>query len=1283
MRYSPLLAVAVLFAGTPFAMCAGPEADLIFYAPFDGDTAAVVAGGKAEATCAIEPRFETGLRGQSLVIGGSPKAKQEMPGGPSPDGRRPRNSVYASEGNINLHQGTLCFWVKPLDWSGGDEDFNVLFYTHAGPNYFQIYKFFHDDRLLFLRGEQEKWTDTHYRSRDWRPGQWHHLAVTWSPEEMRMFLNGHLVCRRRVRFPLNDAASVEPFSVGPGGAWSHAFIGHSLVDEFRIYRRPLSREELQKLYLTDAAAVEHDSGLITLGERTPPQDGRIEPDTYSFDSTGLEYPTQPMVSPERSRYALSYDREFLYLATLTESSSAAGAAAPEGLDLLLSRSPSQMLTFSFFEDGSVASPSVESLRVKAVRVRNTRLDGLWLLEAAIPFRVLDMPHAPDGQTWRMNLVRHYGTRATTISLAPVAGSETNRSHFIALVFRPDAPAIRFADWTDREKRQSAQVVDVRPARQDSDIRWEGIRDTTESYGLQTRSEPLFSKGRATPYRSPVWQLGIGADFSLNEQRIVETKGGVSTTLYVRKTVSESNDPLRVFYLYTQAGKRLVVSGLGRADGGIRACFLRPDGSEAFRAEHLLPVEASYFSETFDLDFSKLTPGRYSVKIDHVAPDGKATETWRQAYLVPGPDHPAFHPYVDPEARQVPAPWTPVELTGDRSPEARGETKWCVTTWGRTYGFSGPLLLSSLVSQNEEILSAPARLRLNGQPLVPVTPMHRDEPSVSPMLVEWAQATDLGPFHADSKIKMHFDGYCEVELKLAPDDAKPAQIRSLSLDIPLQAEAATMVRDAKIAPLVGSKTGAVGDSWHQGFAGGQGGAYLWVGNDRVGLNWIAQDLENWHNKQPDRQVELIREGDTVLLRLNLIDSPWTPEAPLVYRFGFMLTPSRPLDRAVLRRREHKEFQMWCQPWRNFAVPDYDTADIATIRDALSRVAIGADEVFLYLGVDLTSPFTPEWPWFVEEWKGPQGEYGKWTGSFRDPVLRDRNTYSDGSIHVDAFFNWMQQTRATFFERAKTPLIPEAHSYYFDTGPMVIPRYREQAINVYRMIRRTGPEARIYTHQGWPRVMPYQHFTDMICGGEGVGATVSQKGNYYDLLTPEMFRATFSPYIWGMKTVFLDMSVRMLKEENPERLLSFDLNDPSFRRPLLHVYGYCVVHDVDIHDPNEQSKPLRETIWAAQDSLGWDADVVFHPYWEDDAVRRVSPNSSRVMASAYTKAGKMILAVVNDTDEEQEVELRLDLDRLGVTAGGEASDVWDPEKCYRLDARWKDTVPARGFRMILWD
>ena len=417
--------------------------------------------------------------------------------------------------------------------------------------------------------------------------------------------------------------------------------------------------------------------------------------------------------------------------------------------------------------------------------------------------------------------------------------------------------------------------------------------------------------------------------------------------------------MKTLFFYTQDKKRLVVSAQRRADGQIQARFQRPDGSAAFQALQPIPSDASYFNAVFDLDFTKLTPGDYTVKIDYVAPNGTVLETCEQAYRVPGEDSPEFIKYVDSDADKVPPPWTLMKSDGNK-----------VETWGRKYDFSGGFLFSSLQSQGQELLAAPAALRLNGKDLPPGTPPTPHLTTASALSSILEKNADLGELKVESRIKTHFDGFCEIAMTIIPGE-KGQKVNTLSLDIPLRGDITSLVRDNKI--LHGGKSGNVGDYWCQSLIDNP---FIWVGDEKIGFNWLAPNLKNWHCRDNAKNVEIIRQGDTATLRLNLIDTPTLLDKPRTINFGFTLTPSKPLDPKIQRGRIDKDWQMWCQRWRYFAQPEYDTAN----RGMIAYDGKDTTETFLYLGYNFVSPFSPEWGFWEEEWRCLNGSraYGEWDG-----------------------------------------------------------------------------------------------------------------------------------------------------------------------------------------------------------------------------------------------------------------------------------------------------------------
>ena len=100
------------------------------------------------------------------------------------------------------------------------------------------------------------------------------------------------------------------------------------------------------------------------------------------------------------------------------------------------------------------------------------------------------------------------------------------------------------------------------------------------------------------------------------------------------------------------------------------------------------------------------------------------------------------------------------------------------------------------------------------------------------------------------------------------------------------------------------------------------------------------------------------------------------------------------------------------------------------------------------------------------------------------------------------------------------------------------------------------------------------------------------------------------------------------------------------------------------------------------LGWNEKTEFHPYYADDPALKVFPVSERIVASAYTNAGRLMLVVLNDTDKTQKINVRLDLKKLKTKPGLTGHDAFEPGLTWQLDHSWQGELPPRGVRMIVF-
>jgi len=233
----------------------------------------------------------------------------------------------------------------------------------------------------------------------------------------------------------------------------------------------------------------------------------------------------------------------------------------------------------------------------------------------------------------------------------------------------------------------------------------------------------------------------------------------------------------------------------------------------------------------------------------------------------------------------------------------------VSTWGRTYTLGKLGLPAAVLSQGEPVLAAPVRIvvvsggketivEAKGEPTFTETKEWR---------VRFEGKAEGAPLSLAARGWVEQDGMAQVELTYGPAGGKPVQLDALRLEFPLAA------RDAECLLCLGpggnfsarttivlppEKQGRLWSTFDTGAKGSGmavGSFYpcIWVGNERRGLLWYANNDKGW---VPDDEVpahEVLREGNQVVLRNNLIGKPFTLAEPRTVTLCFMASPFRPL------------------------------------------------------------------------------------------------------------------------------------------------------------------------------------------------------------------------------------------------------------------------------------------------------------------------------------------------------------------------------------------------------
>lgn len=157
----------------------------------------------------------------------------------------------------------------------------------------------------------------------------------------------------------------------------------------------------------------------------------------------------------------------------------------------------------------------------------------------------------------------------------------------------------------------------------------------------------------------------------------------------------------------------------------------------------------------------------------------------------------------------------------------------------------------------------------------------------------------GALEAAWRTTWEYDGCARVELTLQPTGGQA--VDALTLEIPFSTEAAPLIHAnsdrirAPIAQRVPEGEGVVWDGskvacdeFIRNFC-----PYVYLGSAVRGLCWFAENDLNWGWDSQTPNMEVVREGEQVILRVHLVNTPTVIDAPRTITFGLLAAPVKPM------------------------------------------------------------------------------------------------------------------------------------------------------------------------------------------------------------------------------------------------------------------------------------------------------------------------------------------------------------------------------------------------------
>ena len=1137
---------------------------------------------------------------------------------------------------LNPRQGTVAFWLKPLDWDSSYTGMQTFFTARGDDGWLMIYKYPDygiksgaSNRLLFLFGKpaNNQYTIAQMNApNDFKRNQWRFVAATWEGDRMTLYLDGKPVTTDTAK-----AVPEKPFNTITLGAASDR-PGTTAIDELKIFTRLLTQTEIYQLYEASKPVKFSQVHAFTTGKvaAAPVLDGVIAPGEYSAGVTGmLEIDNKSRFAATQSDCFLAWDDRNLYVAMrtpadkLTAGGKDATVCWDDVIELFIApqQKRDQIAHWIVNSVGTVYCERNQNDRWSApnFRFQNRIAGGVWTWEAVIPFADLGTPPPQPGETWGINFCRTVTSpKVTYTSLGPSGGSYL--AGILPVTFRDDIPSY--------EIQRKGNLNDNR------------IKLTIAGTAqLQAR----FADG-GNVAGSEATGFGDTGTLQLN---VRDGDRSLYAATWEFEPVAQGWYFMQ--YLFTDIAKQEVHVGTyqpqplveGKPTKGTLS-LETPDGRVLAKTE----FEGKTCDYENAVSFAGVKPGAYRLHIELFDHLGKLLWNWQDDYRIYPATPPPWVGNTLGKSDRVPAPWTPVEVAKDT-----------VSVWGRSYRFAkGQLFPVEIISQGHEMLAAPIAL-VTDAGAIPGDTLEITRRNDTAATVRTTGGIPGLKVIVETTIE--YDGFAWFTLTLTPET--PMTVNRLAWQIPLKPEFARLrnLCDYKL-----QRTGATpAEKFTKNLLDEH--PVFWLGSDSVGLQWVAENLKNYNLNAPERALTVTPGTAATVASVQIFDHPVTIDGIRAIQFGLEATPVRAIDRKQRGWRIWRNIRINFNDLFNFySYPDPGRID-AKVEQERRNLEAGGCRVSPYMAVGAASPLSEEYKYYGDTWRlmpPPQG----WDRIRPDrvdlPGVRDNPKW----IHYRVCLNSASYRDFYLEKLVKAAKTMHLGGYYFDWAQVIlcdnelhgcswtdwngqkrrtygVLGMRDFTKRLWTAMKSEDPDFMIWLHMSGEPVMAVHAFADILLDGENLAGGVLQQESYYRLLPLDTFRAGYTSRNWGPQ-IFIDVQfTRVAGMYNPERMSYW--NSPASLPPKKHLIGLVMAHDSMVHscfglDQSEE--------FAIMDRFGWNEKLEFLPYWEQQLVTVTGGGTRETVVSIYDRPERFMLLVLNNTPEERTLTLGINTGKLGVAS-----------------------------------
>ncbi|MCD6318303.1 hypothetical protein J7M02_04480, partial [Candidatus Aerophobetes bacterium] len=810
-----------------------------------------------------------------------------------------------AKGNINPNNGSVSFWIKPLDWGNQAESFIpiwtidkekgkswtlLLYYAkNKGSRYgFLSFRSMFQGKRLIIMEERS------LRQGKLQKNQWTHIVLTWNTMELKLYLDGKEVGSATYGLPVQkeELTSADRIWFMPVFFWHSEHIHKTLIDEVEVFSRALSKDEVLQIYKKLKSSLVKDLRKsilpVSRASRKVVIDGKLSKGEWE-DATRVplmkKHFTHHLVALPAWAF-IKYDDKFLYVGyevfyreKLKSNGKGRDKKVFGGDEVefdcrLPGDSEEHYFQFSVAPNNAYAYCKSESYNKVNWEWETDFRHGAyvepnrWTAEMAIPLKGIGY-HPDINSPLEANIGLHRpnegslgGVFERWISWSSGGKRFVDKKSMGYLKFMPDATAIQIQQLGD------LLYGKLNLRMQGHKVRRSIVEVSSEDKQKIIKKEMQLEKDKVSLKEKLSWKGG--SIFSI--QGFSEDNNLIfdyTSLFYIR-------DPFDFSFVCDAEKKELEIradimglkkkylSEIKQGKIKILASLESKDGKIYGKTE----VIPKTFETNFKLSFQELPVGKYTVKVTVLAGEEKLEKM--QFLERPSP---IFLQDRKGLKRYVPLPWTEIKKEGNT-----------ITTRYHRYIFGKGPFPKKAWSQGQLVLvkEPSLKVKVRGK-ICTFLPVRSKNIEVAPdrIISEGICESQEANLRINWTRRIDYDGLIRCDVVLSPS-CTSVQVDSLSLEMTVPHTAARYALNPTYNHTWTTDANAV----ITGFP------MVWLTNDKVGFCFFTDTDANWVYPRGKKPIKLIKEKTGAIIRADIITSPVTIKVPTPYVFGLMATPGKP-------------------------------------------------------------------------------------------------------------------------------------------------------------------------------------------------------------------------------------------------------------------------------------------------------------------------------------------------------------------------------------------------------